>query len=147
DSLPVRTVKHSQVKRWLSEHYGEKSASYHNAALTVIRSALEIAVLDKIIVENPAKDLKYHKRKEPIRLTPTFEQFKQIVANIRAQRFNGEAEKSADFIEFAGSLGLGQAEVSAIRRCDVDLDAERIAVYRRKTKQAFHVPVFPQAAR
>src|SRR4051794_18783644 len=34
DSLPVRTVKHSDVKRWLTEHYGEKSASYHNAALT-----------------------------------------------------------------------------------------------------------------
>jgi len=144
NSLPLRTVKFSDVKRWLSEHYGEKSASYHNAALTVIRSALEMAVKDKIIIENPAKDLKYRKRKEPIRLTPTFDQFKAIVANIRAQRFNADSEQSGDFVEFLGMAGTGQAEASALRRCDVDLEAGRIALYRRKTKQAFFIPIFPQ---
>src|SRR5438105_867756 len=28
DTLPLRTVKPSEVKRWLSEYYGKKSASY-----------------------------------------------------------------------------------------------------------------------
>ena len=73
---------------WLSKHYGDRSASYYNSALTVIRDALDMAVNDKIIVESPAKGLKNAKRAKPIRTTPTFEQFNRIVADIRGQRFN-----------------------------------------------------------
>ena len=67
DSLPLRTIKPSQVTAWLSKHYGDKSASYYNSAFTVIRDALDMAVNDKIMVESPAKGLKYQKRKQPIR--------------------------------------------------------------------------------
>jgi integrase len=145
DSLPLRTIKPSQVSAWLSKHYGDRSASYYNSALTVIRDALDMAVNDKIIVESPASGLKYHKRKQPIRTTPTFEQFKQIVADIRGQRFNADAEESADFIEALGLLGLGQAEAASIKRSDVDLEAGRIIVYRHKTDVGFAIPVYPQA--
>ena len=143
-ALPLRTVTPSDVSRWLAQHYGEKSASYHNAALSVIRTALEMAVKDRIIAENPAAGLKYRKRSRPIRLTPTFEQFKAIVASIRGQRFNREAEQSGDFIEFIGLAGLGQAEVSALTRAHVDLEAGRIIVHRRKTETGFSIPTFPQ---
>src|SRR5207253_7933605 len=122
---------------WLSEHYGNKSASYYNSALTVVRAAFDVAVNDKIISESPAKDLTYRKRKKPIRLTPTFEQFKAIVADIRAQRFNAEAEQSGDFIEFLGLAGLGQAEVSAVTRAYVDLEAGRIIVYRHENDTGY----------
>src|SRR5438093_2983040 len=144
DTLPLRTVKPSQVTAWLSKYYGDKSASYYNSALSVVRAALDIAVNDKIIVESPAKGLKYAKRKKPIRTTPTFEQFKQIVADIRAQRFNADAEQSADFVEFLGLAGLGQAEAASIKRSDVDLDAGRIIVYRHKTDVGFVIPIYPQ---
>ena len=144
DTLPLRTVKPSDVKRWLSEHYGSKSASYYNSALTLLRSALETAVEDKIIIENPASDVKYRKRNKPIRLTPTFDQFKAIVADIRAQKLNREAEQSGDFVEFLGLAGLGQAEISAITRAHVDLEAGRIIVYRRKTDTGFAIPIYPQ---
>src|SRR5262245_40684098 len=96
DSLPLRTVKPSQVQTWLAKHYGESSASYYNAALTLIRDALQLAVWDKILIENPADGLKYLTRTKPILLTPTLEQVKQIVADIRAQKFNREAEQSGD---------------------------------------------------
>ncbi len=144
DTLPLRTVKSSQVTAWLSKHYGEKSPSYYNSALTVIRSALGMAVKDKIVAENPASGLTYRRRNKPIRLTPTFQQFKQIVAEIRAQRFNADAEQSGDFIEFMGLCGLGQAEVAAITRAHVDLDAGRIIVYRHKTDFGFVIPIYPQ---
>jgi integrase len=147
DTLPLRTVTPSDVKRWLSEHYGNKSASYYNAALTVLRSALQLAVNDKIISENPASrkfDIKYRKRAKPIRLSPTFEQFKAIVASIRAQRFNREAEQSGDFVEFLGLAGLGQAEAAAITRAHVDLSAGQITVYRCKTDTGFVIPIYPQ---
>ena len=147
DTLPLRTITPSDVKRWLTEHYGDKSASYHNAALTVLRSALQLAVNEKIIAENPASkkfDVKYRKRAKPIRLTPTFEQFKAIVASIRVQRFNRAAEQSGDFIEFLGLAGLGQAEAAAITRAHVDLAAGQITVYRRKTDTGFVIPIYPQ---
>jgi integrase len=144
NSLPLRTVKPSQVSAWLTKHYGRWSAAYYNLALSVIRSALDMAVNDKIIVENPAKGLKYKKRAKPIRPTPTLEQFKQIVADIRGQRFNADAEQSGDFVEFLGLAGLGQAEAASIKRSDVDLDAGRIIVYRHKTDVGFVIPIYPQ---
>jgi len=144
NSLPLRTIKPSQIKTWLSAHYGQKSASHYNSALTVIREALELAMQDKIIAESPAADLKYRIRPKPIRLTPTFEQFRQIVADIRAQKFNREAEQSGDFIEFLGLAGLGQAEATSIKRPDVDLDAGRIIIYRHKTDTGFAIPIYPQ---
>ena len=144
DTLPLRTITPSDVKRWLTQHYAEKSASYYNAALSVIRTALEGAVKDRIIAESPAKDLVYRKRTKPIRLTPTFEQFNQLVADIRAQRFNADAEQSGDFIKFIGLAGLGQAEVAAITKAHVDLDAGRIIVYRHKTDVGFVIPIYPQ---
>jgi integrase len=110
----------------------------------VIRSALDMAVNDKIIVESPAKGLKYKKRAKPIRPTLTFEQFKMIVADIRGQRFNADAEQSGDFVEFLGLAGLGQAEAASIKRSDVDLDAGRIIVYRHKTDIGFVIPIYPQ---
>jgi integrase len=145
DTLPLRTIKPSQVTAWLSKHYGDWSASYYNSALTVIRDALDVAVRDKVIIESPASGLTYRKRQKPIRTTPTFDQFKAIVADVRNQPFNADAEESADFIEALGLLGLGQAEAASMKRSDVDLAAGRIIVYRHKTDVGFAIPVYPQA--
>jgi integrase len=141
---PMRDLKKSQVETWLNEQYGDHSESYYNSALALIRDAFEMALHDHVIMENPAAALTYRKRKKPIRLTPTFEQFKQIVADIRAQKFNREAEESGDFVEFLGLAGLGQAEVASIKRSDVDVDAGRIIIYRHKTDVGFVIPIFPQ---
>jgi integrase len=144
-TLPLRMLKSSQIEAWLAKHYGGKSASYYNGALSVVRSALDMAVRDRIVTENPASHLTYRKRKKPIRDTPTFEQFQQIVASVREQKFNGhDAEASSDFLEFLGLAGLGQAEAAAIKREHVDLDSERIIVYRHKTDCGFVIPIYPQ---
>jgi integrase len=146
ETLPLRELKPSQIKTWLATHYGHKSASYYNSALMLIRDALETAVRDRVMVENPARDLKYRKRKMPIRLTPTFEQFQAIVAEIRTQatKFNQVAEQSADLIEFYGLSGLGAAEAASLTRGDVDLQAGQIIAFRHKTSTGFAVPIFPQ---
>jgi integrase len=141
---PMRDLKRSEVLRFLSEQYGGWSASYWNSALTLVRDAFDLAVQDHVLMENPALDLKWRRRKQPIRLTPTFEQFQAIIADVRAQPFNRDAEDSGDFLEFMGLAGLGQAEVAAIRRCHVDLDASQIGVYRQKTTAAFVIPIYPQ---
>jgi integrase len=84
------------------------------------------------------------KVEKPIRLTPTFEQFKAIIADVRAQRFSADAQDSADFLEFLGLCGLGQAEAAALTRADVDFEAGRIITFRHKTKSGFAVPLYPQ---
>jgi integrase len=140
----MRDLKKSELLTWLNEEYGDHSESYWNSALALVRDALDMAVQDHVIMENPAADLTYRKRSDPIRLTPTFEQFKAIVADVCAQPFNREAEESGDFIEFIGLAGLGQAEASSIKRGDVDLRAGRIIIYRHKTDKGLAIPIFPQ---
>jgi hypothetical protein len=113
DTLPLRLIKPSDVSAWLSRTCVDKGASYFNSVLTVIRGAFDLAVKDRIIADSPAAYLRYRKRATPIRLTPTFEEFRAIVASIRAQPLNRDAEQSGDFVEFLGLCGLGQAEVRA----------------------------------
>ena len=113
--------------------------------MALIGRALDLAVRDKIIVENPVAHLKYRRRVKPIWLTPSFEQFQSLVADIRSQPFDADAQDSGDFLEAMGLLGLGQGELAAIKRSDVDLASAQIIVYRHKTDQGFAIPVYPQA--
>ena len=120
------------------------SASSRNAHVQILKEVFALALRDKMILESPAAHLKYIKREKPIRLTPTWEQFKAIVADVRAQVFNADAKDSADFLEFLGLAGLGQAEAGSLTRADVDLEAGRIITFRHKTVTGFAIPIFPQ---
>jgi integrase len=142
---PMRDLKPTDVERWLNQQYGGWSPSYYNSALALVRDALEKAKNDSVIVANPAEGLKWQKRKRPIRLTPTWDQFKAIIADVRAQIYNADAQDSADFLEACGLLGLGQAELAGMKREHVDLDAGRIIIYRFKTDSGFVIPIYPQA--
>ena len=140
----MRDLKQSQVLTFLNEQFGNWSESFWNSALSLIRDAFAKAVDDHVIMENPAARLTYRKRKKPIRLTPSYEQFKAIVADVRAQSFNRDADDSGDFIEFLGLAGLGQAEAANLKREHVDLESGRLLIYRQKTSTPFWLPIFPQ---
>jgi integrase len=142
---PLRNLAPSRIEAVLAERYGRLRASTYNSALSLVKSALDLAVRDRIIASNPIGHLKYRRRQTPVRLTPTYEQFRAIIADVRAQPLGGHTQDSGDFLEVMGLLGLGQAELSALRGSDVDLDASRIFVKRRKTGVGFHIPIFPQA--
>ena len=104
-----------------------------------------LAVRDRIIATSPAQHLKYLKRETPIRKTPTFEQFQAIVKSIRSQQFNGhDADESADFVEFIGLAGLGQAEASSLTWNDVDFERKQLITFRHKTKTGFVIPLYRQ---
>src|SRR5262249_24075631 len=102
------------------------------------------AVRDRVITASPAAHLRSVKREKPIRLTPTFEQFKAIIADVRSQMFNADAQDSADFLEFLGFAGLGQAEAGSLTPADVDFASEQTTTYRHKTSTGFAIPIFPQ---
>ena len=103
-----------------------------------------MAVRDGIIPYSPAISFKAMKLEKPIRKTPTFAEFKAIVADIRAQRFSADAQDSADFVEFIGLAGLGQAEASALKVNDIDRERSTITTFRHKTKSGFSIPLYPQ---
>jgi integrase len=118
-------------------------ASGRNAFVTVLRELFALAVRKKCIATSPVAHIQYKKRPHPIRLTPSFEEFQAIVADIRAQAFAPDAEASGDFVEFIGLCGVGQAEAANVRRQDVDLKAGILRLFRAKTSQRFDVPIYP----
>jgi integrase len=138
----ITRIRPSDVDLWLSR-YQFGSAS-RNLFIACIKEVLDVAVRDRTIVISPAAHLRYAKREKPIRLTPTFEQFKAIIADVRAQQFNADAQDSADFLEFLGLAGLGQAETDSVTRADIDFDAGQIITYRHKTSTGFAIPIYPQ---
>jgi integrase len=138
----VGKVKPSDVDVWLSRYrFGSASRNLH---ISCIKELFSLAVRDRIVIASPAAHLRSAKREKPIRLTPTFEQFKAIIADVRAQVFNADAQDSADFLEFLGLAGLGQAEAGSLTPSDVDFAAGQIVTYRHKTSTGFAIPIFPQ---
>jgi integrase len=138
----VSKIKPSDVDLWLSRYrFGSASRNLH---ISCVKELFNSAVRDRIITASPAAHLRSAKREKPIRLTPTFEQFKALIADVRAQVYNADAQDSADFLEFLGLAGLGQAETSSLTRADIDFDAGRIITFRHKTSTGFAIPMFPQ---
>jgi integrase len=140
----LRDVKPSDVLQWLQLQRQRFASSTYNEYVQFIRRLFEAAVKDRIMIESPAADVSQAKRETPIRDTPTWEQFRAIVSDIRAQRLNADASQSADFCEFMGLSGLGNAEAAGLTWNDIDLKRNRIRVYRHKTDTGFSIPVYPQ---
>lgn len=140
---PIHAIKPSDCDRWLGRY--SFGAATRNAYLWLLKDLFRFALRDRLMIASPADHLSGAKREDPLRLTPTLEQFQAIIASVRAQQFNGHrANDSADFLEFLGLAGLGQAEASALTRGDVDFDAQQIAIRRRKTSHRFRIPIYPQ---
>src|SRR6516162_5528295 len=139
----VSKIKPTDIALWLGRYkFGPVSRNLH---LACIKDILTMGVGDRIIPHSPAANLKKVKLDKPIRRSPTFEQFQAIVESIRSQRFNGhDADESADFVEFIGLAGLGQAEASALTWDDIDWKREQIMTFRHKTKSGFAIPLYPQ---
>jgi integrase len=139
----VAKVKPSHVDHWISRYrFGPHSRNLHMAC---IKDIFDMAVRDGIISRSPAAHLRRVKPPKPIRATPSSEEFKAIVENIRSQKYNGhDAQESADFVQFLGLAGLGKAETAALRQSDIDWERETITTFRHKTKSGFAIPIYPQ---
>ncbi len=139
----VAKIKPSELKAWI-EQYGFGYSTY-NHYVQAIKALFDMAVLDQVIVSSPAKDLTGKKVVKPLRITPSVEEFFAIIADVRKQKWNAEAQASADFLEFMGLVGVGQAEMTGLQKQHVNLPKRQITFFRQKTKTPYTVPIYPQA--
>lgn len=140
----IRAIKPSAVQSFLSTEGSRGSKSLYNQHVQVVRAVFMLAVNDRLLSRSPAAQIKQVRRDKPIRRTPSFEEFQSIIADVRAQVYNADSVDSADFLEFLGLAGLGQAEASSLTWGDVDWQRKEITTFRHKTSAGFVVPIYPQ---
>ena len=140
----VRSIRPSMLDEWLAHEEPRLRNVTYNRYAGFLKQLFDIAVKDRIIPDSPAKLLRqgWKKPQAVKRQVPSVAQFEAIVANIRSQRFSDHAEHTADFVEFLGLAGLGQAEASSLTWGDLDWQRNQINVRRHKTDTHFHVPIY-----
>ncbi len=137
----VGKIRPSHVQLWLAKyHFGPVSRNQH---LLCLKSIFQMAIADGVITQSPAAAVAPVKLSKPIRETPTWEQFQEILGDIRSQHFSSDATESGDFLEFLGLAGLGQAEAAALRWSDIDFERGTIRTFRHKTQSGFSIPIYP----
>ena len=143
-AVQVRHIRPSHIDAWLALHEPRLRNTTYNAYAGLLKRLFQIAVDDRILSHSPFDRVKRKwKPPQPVfRISPTPDQFMAIVESIRSQRFTDHADESADFIEFLGSAGLGQAEASSLCWGDVNWVEGEISVMRKKTGKAFTIPIY-----
>ena len=144
ERMPVRSVTTAQLNEWLALHEGRLKNSSYNEYARFLKDLFGIAVDDRVIGHSPFDGVKtkWKKPQKPTRLTPSFDEFNAILADVRAQKYNADAEDSADFIEFLGLAGLGQKEAATLLWSQIDREENKIRIQRHKTDAKFKVPIY-----
>jgi integrase len=143
--IEVRNIKPSHLDQWLALQESRLKNTTYNRYSGLLRQMFGIAVRDRIIAQSPFEGVQtsWKQPQEPVRLVPTSDQFMAIVNSIRSQRFTRHAKQTADFVEFLGLAGLGQAEAASLTWNAVDLKKGRLSCRRHKTGTRFYVPMYP----
>ena len=141
--MQVSKIRQSSLETWLAKYtFGYAS---HTLYVLLLKALFDMAVNDKVIAASPAEKIECKKHVKPVRITPSFEDFEAIIADVRKQRCNADAQDSADFLEFMGLIGVGQAEAGRIQKQHVNLTKKQLIFFRVKTRTPYVVPIFPQA--
>lgn len=141
----VRNVRPSHLEEWLALQEKRLKNTSYNRYAGVLKQAFALAVNDRIIASSPFERVrtKWKRPETPLRRVPTLEQFQAIVASVRNQACSTHAKESADFLEFLGLAGVGQAEASSLTWGTVDFDNASMTFRRHKTGSLFTVPIYP----
>ena len=153
---PVARVHNSDIATWLGLVGNGKRSSTRNQFRTFARALFDFAVSDAVIAKNPfdPKIIRAAKKEPITRRIPSAQEFEKIIAEIRRPRWKIEKGRrggqrpvhqhdSADFAEFLGRAGIGQAEAVGLNWEDIDNAREVIHYRRKKTQRAFSTPIFP----
>ena len=138
--------------RFKRREAGPISPRTYNYHALILSAIFEMAMRDGVVFRNSYKLANIKWKRVPIQPihTPTLEEFQAIVTSIRFHQktpdgqLNPRSIKAADFVEFEGLAGLGQAETGHLKIKDVDLEKSEMQVLRIKTQTYFSVPIYPR---
>jgi integrase len=142
-TTPARKVRSGDILAWLTKTAAARNwrARTYNHYRLFLFQAFNLGVADRLLTrdENPfTSRMIKRQRLDPVtRNIPTPAQFDAIIAEVREH----DDDDYADFLQFLGEAGLGQAEVLGLRRRDIGTD--KMKVIRLKTKVPFTVPIYP----
>lgn len=139
----ARQIPPGDLLAWLNKEASSrkwKNRTYNHYRLW-LRQIFDLAAADRLILanEHPFKEKKTIRRKRPekvVRLIPTLEQFRRIIDWVALN----ESSETAEFLDFLGSAGVGQAEAKTLTPTDVG--NSKLKFIRRKTGVPFEVPIF-----
>lgn len=155
----VTRVKTSDLQEWLGKlkkKSGEKLRnSSYNRARQFLSQLFDVAVHDRILTKrnNPydPEAIPRKKDQEVERPIPEADQFERLIEEIRNPKWEQVKGKrggqrpmsfpdSANFVEFIGRAGVGEAEASRLEWTDVG--EKKIKFTRKKTGAVFYVTIF-----
>ncbi len=142
--IQVSAISPGQLQIWLSQQQSRLKNSSYNEYLRFLRHIFTLAINHKVIAESPVTSFKQLRVEKPVRQTPSWDEFVKLVADIRNQKYNCDAQDSADLVEFMGRAGVGTAECANLKGEHIDLINGRITLYRVKTDIGYVVPLYPQ---
>jgi len=147
--LPVRSIGQTHIEAWKIKRGGAVSARSFNYEREVLRRLFEYARTSlRIILENPAHEIKKRKVGKQKLTIPTKAQFRVLVETLRAEP---RVKIAADFVEFLGYSGLRLGEATQVRWRDIDLTAETLLVtggeQGTKNHEVRTIPLFPPLRR
>jgi integrase len=160
--LPVAKVRHSHLMFWLNaiaagaDGKPLRNSSYNRHRLFLMQLCRFAAI--ELKIANPFDPALIPSKEEQLvrRLVPTEAEFAAIIAEIRTptlkepnmKKHGGqrrtENHDAADFAEYLGLAGVGQAEAATLEWSDVSWEQEGTVRYtRHKTGRVFSHPIYP----
>lgn len=147
--LPVRSVGQTQIEAWKLKRGAAVGPRSFNYEREVLRRLFEYARTSlRIILENPAQEIKKRKVGKAQLVIPTQGQFRTLLDTLRAET---RAVEAADFVEFLAYSGLRRGEATQVIWRDVKFDADSLLVtggeQGTKNHEVRTIPLFPPLRR
>jgi len=141
----VRAIGASEFEAWKIQRGAKLWARSWNIDVETMKQIFDYAQNTlRILIDNPARQLKRRKQPKPGMVIPSKEQFRAVLDELRTgHRATGEA---ADFVEFLGYSGMRRAEASEVRWRDINFDLATVLVtggeHGTKNCHARTIPLF-----
>lgn len=153
NALPATKLRRLSVREmapWWQKVCTDLGPQRANHLLMLARRALKFARQAGSLAADPTEELKRVKIPRTRLNLITLEQFRELVADIRAQR-KANSARSADSIEFQAYSGLRPAEMKAVLWSHIDEERGVIWVHGgaegTKNRESRAVPVVPEMSR
>ncbi len=155
-NLLVSRARHSHLVIWLALIAPTLRHSSYNRHRLFLIQLFDFAVTETVIEKSPfdAEMIPAKGKQRVVRRVPTEEEFRAIVSEIRKPQWRIEnkgkrggqrpltQDDAADFAEYLGLAGVGQAEAASLEWPEVDWERNQVNYTRQKTGKPFSHPIY-----